>query len=92
MLGVGMDGSLVTIVNLLLCLVIVAIGLLGYRRSRHALPLILALVFGMFGLSHALVLTGISNDLEPVVFIIRGLAYGLVIYLLYRYIRVLNIF
>ncbi|MCG7840401.1 MAG: hypothetical protein MIO87_00665 [Methanomassiliicoccales archaeon] len=60
MLGVGTDG-LVTIVNLLLCLVILAIGVLGYRRSRHAPPLILALVFGMFGLSHALVLTGIWN-------------------------------
>ena len=65
MLGVGMDGSLVTIVNLLLCLVIVAIGLLGYRRSRHALPLILALVFGMFGLSHALVLTGSRTIWNP---------------------------
>ncbi|HUT26780.1 MAG TPA: hypothetical protein VMW85_01850 [Methanomassiliicoccales archaeon] len=87
-----MDESLVTIVNLLLCLVIMAIGLLGYRRSRHALPMILALVFGLFGLSHALVLIGISSDLEPAVFIIRGLAYGLVIYLLYRYVRVLDIF
>lgn len=86
------NGDLVTVVNLTLCLVIVFIGLLGYRRSRHSFPLMMALIFGLFALSHVLVLIGLSDDLGPTVFAIRVLAYGLVIYLLYRYVRVLDIF
>ncbi|HRR67603.1 MAG TPA: hypothetical protein P5063_08165, partial [Methanomassiliicoccales archaeon] len=80
------------LVNLILCLAIVALGLLGYKRSRHTLPLLLAVVFALFGLSHAIVLLGSFEDLEPVVFAVRVVAYGLVLYLLYRYVRVLDIF
>ncbi len=87
-----MDVDLVTVINLMLCLVIVFIGLLGYRRSKHHMPLMLAVIFGIFGLSHALVLAGVSDDLEVVIYAIRVLAYGLVIYLLYRYVKVLDIF
>jgi hypothetical protein len=80
------------LVNLILCLAIVALGLLGYKRSRHTLPLLLAVVFALFGLSHAIVLLGSFEDLEAVVFAVRVVAYGLVLYLLYRYVRVLDIF
>ncbi len=80
------------LINLVLCLAIVALGLLGYKRSRHTLPLLLAAVFALFGLSHAIVLLGIFEDLEAVVFAVRVVAYGLVLYLLYRYVRVLDIF
>jgi len=80
------------LVNLILCLAIVALGLLGYMRSRHALPLILAVVFALFGLSHAIILLDPSRELEVVVFAVRVVAYGLVLYLLYRYVRVLDIF
>ena len=80
------------LVNLILCLAIVALGLLGYKRSRHTLPLLLAVVFALFGLSHAIVLLGSFEDLEAVVFAVRVVAYGLVLYLLYRYVHVLDIF
>jgi len=87
-----MDVDLVTLANLLLCLAIVALGLLGYRRSKHALPLMLAVVFALFGASHLLILMGMFDDLEMVVFAIRVAGYALVIYLLYRYVQVLDIF
>lgn len=87
-----MEANLVTLANLLLCLVIVALGILGYRRSKHALPLILALVFALFGISHLMILLGLFEDLDILVFAIRVAGYTLVIYLLYRYVRVLNIF
>ncbi|HOO04288.1 MAG TPA: DUF5985 family protein [Methanomassiliicoccales archaeon] len=80
------------LVNLILCLAIVALGLLGYMRSRHTLPLILAVVFALFGLSHAIILLDPSRELEVVVFAVRVVAYGLVLYLLYRYVHVLDIF
>jgi hypothetical protein len=87
-----MDSDLVTLVNLLLCLVIVSMGSLGYRRSKHTLPLMMAVIFALFALSHIMVLLGLTGDLGMVVAAIRVAAYGLVIYLLYRYVRVLDIF
>ncbi len=84
--------DLVTLANLLLCLAIVALGLLGYRRSRHTLPLMLAVVFALFGLSHLMVLLGLFEELEMAVFAIRIAGYAMVIYLLYRYVQVLDIF
>ena len=87
-----MEVDLVTLANLLLCLAIVALGLLGYRRSKHNLPLVLALVFGLFAVTHLMVLLGLFEDLSMVIFVIRVAAYSLIIYLLYKYVRVLNIF
>ncbi len=87
-----MEVDLVTLVNLLLCLAIVALGLLGYRRSKHTLPLMLAVVFALFGVSHLMILLGLFEDLEMVVFAIRVAGYALVICLLYRYVQVLDIF
>lgn len=87
-----MEIDLVTLLNFLLCLAIVALGLLGYRRSKHALPLMLAVVFALFGLSHLMILMGLFDDLEMIVFGIRVAGYALVIYLLYRYVQVLDIF
>jgi hypothetical protein len=87
-----MEADLVTLANLLLCLAIVAMGLLGYRRSKHALPMMLAMVFALFGISHLMVLLGLFEDLEMAVFAIRIAGYALVIYLLYRYVQVLDIF
>ncbi len=87
-----MEVDIVTLANLLLCLAIVALGLLGYRRSKHTLPLMLAVVFALFGVSHLLILLSLFDDLEMVVFAIRVVGYALVIYLLYHYVQVLDIF
>jgi len=87
-----MEVDLITLANLLLCLAIVALGLLGYRRSKHTLPLMLAVVFTLFGISHLMILLGMFEDLEMAVFVIRVAGYALVIYLLYRYVQVLDIF
>lgn len=87
-----MEIDLVTLANLLLCLAIVALGILGYRRSKHTLPLMLAVVFALFGVSHLIILGGLFEELEMAVFAIRVIGYALVIYLLYRYVQVLDIF
>ncbi|HNX47522.1 MAG TPA: hypothetical protein P5202_05160 [Methanomassiliicoccales archaeon] len=87
-----MDIDLLTLANLLLCLTIVGLGLLGYRRSKHTLPLMLAGVFALFAVSHLMILVGLFDGLELVVFGIRVAGYALVIYLLYRYVQVLDIF
>ena len=87
-----MEVELVTLVNLLLCLAIVLMGSFGYLKSKHRTPLNLALVFGLFAVSHAMVLFGLSGEMGMIVFALRGAAYALVIYLLYRYIQILDVF
>jgi hypothetical protein len=84
--------ELVHVVNLLLCLAIVVLGVMGYRKSRHRLPLSLAAVFGLFALSHGLVLSGLLPDMGVIIISLRVAAYSLVILLLYKYIQVLDVF
>ena len=87
-----MEVELVTVVNLLLCLAIVLMGAFGYMKSKHKTPLRLAVVFGLFAVSHVLVLFDGSDEMGMFVFSIRVAAYALVIYLLYRYIQILDVF
>ncbi len=87
-----MEVDLVVLANLMLCVTIVLMGLIGYSKSKHTLPLSLATVFGLFGVSHALLLFGLTEEFGAVVFAIRVAAYALVIYMLYRYIQILDVF
>jgi hypothetical protein len=75
----------VVFVNLVLCIVIVLLGLIIYRKSREKLPLYIAMAFGLFGVSHAATLAGLAPALTVPLIIIRTLAYLLVIYALYSH-------
>jgi CHASE2 domain-containing sensor protein len=69
-------------VNLVLCIIIVLLGILSYRKSHEHLPLFIAAAFGLFGISHAATLVGWKVPLTIPLIIIRTLAYLLVIYAL----------
>lgn len=73
----------VTFVNLVLCIIIVILGSLCFRKSRDVLPLSIAGAFGLFGISHAATLLGFKVPLTIPLIIVRTLAYVLVIYALY---------
>lgn len=47
-------------INLLLCIVIFLLGYLMYRRKEKISALLISIAFGMFGLSHFSVVTGIA--------------------------------
>lgn len=74
-------------VNLVLCIIIVLLGLLCYRRSRESLPLFIGAGFGLFGISHAATLLGFKVPLTIPLIIIRTLAYLLVIYALFIHLK-----
>ncbi len=71
-------------VNLILCIVIVIFGCLGFKKAKNVWPLYLAVVFGLFGVSHLLTLLGLAATLAGVIIAIRIIAYLLVIYTVYR--------
>lgn len=74
-------------VNLLLCIVIVILGSLCYRKSGENLPAFIAAAFGLFGISHAATLAGIAAAFEFPLIVIRTLAYVLVIVALWLYLK-----
>ena len=74
----------ITVVNLVLCVIILAFGLVGWRRSGNVIPLYVGIAFGLFGLSHLATILGLKAGLETALIIIRTLAYVLVAFALYQ--------
>jgi hypothetical protein len=74
----------ITLVNLILCIVIVVFGCVGFKRAGEKWPLYIAITFGLFGLSHLLTLLGLKETLEAFLITIRTIAYLLVVYTVYR--------
>jgi len=71
-------------VNLILCIIIVVFGYLGFKKAKEAWPLYIAISFGLFGLSHLLTLLGLREALTGFLIAIRTIAYLLVAFTLYR--------
>jgi uncharacterized membrane protein len=74
----------ITLVNLILCIAIVVLGCVGFKKAQDKWPLYIAITFGLFGLSHLLTLVGLKDTLEAFLITIRTIAYLLVIYTVYR--------
>ncbi|AGB03220.1 hypothetical protein [Methanoregula formicica] len=66
-------------VNLVLCIVIVILGFLCFKKSGERLPAFIGAAFGLFGISHAATIAGLAASLELPLIVIRTLAYVLVI-------------
>jgi len=74
-------------INLILCIIIVVLGWLLFKKSGEKLPLYVGVAFGLFGVSHAATLAGWKVPLTIPLIIIRAAAYLLVIYALIMYLR-----
>jgi len=69
--------------NLVLCVIILVLGILGYRNSGDKSPLYIGIAFGLFGVSHLLTLLGFKEALTTYLIVIRTIAYLLVAFTLY---------
>jgi hypothetical protein len=76
--------NVLSVVNLVLCVVIVIFGLMGWRRSKKVFPLYIGIAFGLFGLSHLATILGQAAQLEVPLIIVRTAAYLIVVYALYK--------
>jgi len=72
------------ITNLVLCIIILVFGILGYKRSRDISPLCVGIAFGIFGFSHLMTLLDLKATLTTFLIVIRTIAYLLVAFALYR--------
>ncbi|MGA1790168.1 MAG: hypothetical protein ACMUIM_01675 [bacterium] len=72
------------VVNLVLCIVILALGVAGWRRSGNAFSLYIGIAFGLFGLSHLATILGLKHVLEGVLIGVRTLGYLFVVFALFK--------
>ncbi len=72
------------VVNLVLCLVILALGIWAYTKKKYDVPLYIGIAFGLFAISHLLKLVGLAAGLATFLIAVRIVAYLLVIYALTR--------
>jgi hypothetical protein len=78
-------GDPITPVNLALCIIILALGILAYvNKKRYDVPLYIGIAFGLFAVSHLITLLGLAAGMTVFLMLIRLLAYLLVIFALYR--------
>ncbi len=70
--------------NLVLCIAILILGYLVYRRRGSISALFIGIAFGMFGLSHLSLLAGLTLFPATSFLLLRICGYGLVIAALYR--------
>lgn len=61
--------------NLILCVVIVVLGIVSYRKKDSMISLYIGLAFGLFGISHLVTLLGYRDILEPALIWLRTVAY-----------------
>ncbi|MFH1485131.1 MAG: hypothetical protein ABIH46_03585 [Chloroflexota bacterium] len=71
-------------VNLVLCIIILVLGLLGYQRSGDKVPLYIAIAFTLFGVSHLLTLLGFGQGLASILVVIRTLGYLMIVFTVYQ--------
>ncbi len=72
------------ITNLILCIIILVLGCIGYKKSGDMSPLWIGIAFGLFGVSHLMTLLGLKDALTTFLIVIRTIAYLLVVFALYR--------
>jgi len=72
------------IVNLVLCIIILALGIWGYSKKKGDILLYIGIAFGLFGVSHLMKLLGLAASLSALLIAIRIIAYLLVAFALYR--------
>lgn len=74
----------VSAVNLVLCIIILVLGCLGYNKGRSKVSLYIGIAFGLFGISHFMTLLDLKESVTGVLIVIRTLAYLIVVFTLYK--------
>jgi uncharacterized membrane protein (UPF0136 family) len=73
----------ITFINLVMCIIILVFGIMGYQRSKNLVPLYIGIAFGLFGFSHISTMLGLKDSLNTLLIFVRLGAYLLVTYATY---------
>jgi hypothetical protein len=72
--------DIVSLVNLILSAAIAGVAHWGYLKGRNKMLLYVSMAFGLFSLSHLLILAGLEEALTMVVIALRMLGYLLMLF------------
>jgi len=75
----------VVLVNLIFCIVILALGYFISRKRDNYSAFLIGIAFGMFGLSHFTQLFGITQIPEAVIILVRICGYLIIVSALWLY-------
>ena len=71
-------------VNMTLCILILAVGCIGYARTKIKAPFHIGVAFGLFAVSHVIALFGVQRSFTATVMLIRVFAYLIVLFSLWE--------
>ena len=74
----------ITIVNLILAVIILALGIWAYSKKKTDAALLVGIAFGLFAVSHLLTLLELADTLNTLLVVIRILGYLTAIFAVYR--------
>ena len=78
----GLD--MMSIMNIALCVAILALGCWGYLKTRNKAPFHISIAFGLFAISHLITFLGMERDLWVTMTLIRIFGYLIVLFALYN--------
>ena len=73
-----------TIVNLALCVVVVALAIVAYTSKKSRIAMYIGIAFALYGVSHLMTLIGLATSLTDVLLVVRTLGYLVIIFALYK--------
>ena len=71
-------------INMVLCIMIFAIGCIGYVRTKVKAPFHIGVAFGLFAVSHVIALFGVQGSFATTIMLIRIFAYLIVLSVLWE--------
>ena len=76
--------DIVSVLNLLLTVIVCALGIWGYSRTKYEVPLYIGIAYGIFAVSHLVAVLGLAVNLNVFLIIIRVIGYLLMIFAVYK--------
>jgi hypothetical protein len=70
----------ITLVNLILAVLILAVGMWAYGKRKSRAALLVGIAFGLFAVSHLLTLLGLAGTLNSLLIAVRILGYLVALY------------
>jgi hypothetical protein len=77
--------DIVTVINIVLCTIIVIMGIVVYSKKGVTAALLIAIAFGLFDISHIYTLMGLGSSWEYALITARTSGYILVVVALYQF-------
>ena len=71
-------------VNMVLCVLILVVGCIGYMRTKIKAPFHIGVAFGLFAVSHVIALFGVQGSFAATVMLTRISAYIIVLFSLWE--------